>query len=38
MDRELYFENWKIESMYDDEDRLGNPLKRATIGGKIVKT
>ena len=37
MDKELYFENWKIDNIFDDKDRVGNPIKRATIGEKAVK-
>ena len=38
MTNELYLEEWKIENIHDDEDRLGNPVKELSIGGGVVGT
>lgn len=38
MDNELYLEEWTIENIRDDEDRLGNPVKSASIGRSAVGT
>ena len=38
MVNELCLDEWKIERIWDDEDRFGNPIKRAEIMGHALGT